>query len=74
MTDKEKNYENAFKMLSPDQKIDYLLSQDWFWEAYQRKTGADISLEGLLKSNGVYSEENLKLAERIVKERNATKE
>lgn len=58
----------AFDKLTPDQKIDYLLSQDWLWEAYQRETGADISIEGILKRNGVYSDEKMKLAEQIVKD------
>lgn len=49
-------------------KIDNILSrlsQDNFWEEYAKQTGTDISLEAILKRNGVYSNEKLKEAQEI---------
>lgn len=53
------------KLLSTEQKIDYILSQDWFWAIFEKRTGIDISLESILKRNGVYSEENLKKVQQM---------
>lgn len=46
-------------------KIEYILEQDWFWEIFEEQTGMDISLEAILKRNGVYSEETLKEAQQM---------
>lgn len=61
IADKETIFEAPFT----EQEICYILSQDWFWENFEKHTGIDISLEAILKRNGVYSEEKLKEAQEI---------
>lgn len=59
-------FNNAkIKQLSAEEIIDYILCQDGFWNKFTKYTGIDMSLEAILKRNGVYSEEKLRKAKQI---------